>query len=81
MARQLRIEYPGAVYHITSRGNDKKTVFKDDTDREPFISTLVHVNKRSHSSRKERYNKLFAELLKYTHAKNGNKTRRYQAGT
>ncbi len=46
MARPLRIEYPGAVYHITSRGNDKKTVFKDDTDRETFLSTLAHVNKR-----------------------------------
>jgi REP element-mobilizing transposase RayT len=46
MARPLRIEYPGAVYHITSRGNDKMTVFKDDTDRETFLSTLAHVNKR-----------------------------------
>ncbi len=31
MARPLRIEYPGAVYHVTSRGNEKKPVFKDDT--------------------------------------------------
>jgi putative transposase len=48
MARPLRIEYPGAVYHITSRGNDKKTVFKDETDRETFLSVLAHVNKRYH---------------------------------
>ena len=48
MVRPLRIEYPGAVYHITSRGNDKKTVFKDETDRETFLSTLAHVNKRYH---------------------------------
>jgi hypothetical protein len=27
MARPLRIEYPGAVYHVTSRGNEKKPVF------------------------------------------------------
>jgi len=46
MARPLRIEYPGAVYHATSRGNEKKPVFKDDTDRLNFLNTLQHVNKR-----------------------------------
>ena len=48
MARPLRIEYPGAVYHITSRGNDKKAVFKDDHDRETFLRILAHINKRYH---------------------------------
>ena len=46
MARPLRIEYPGAVYHVTSRGNEKKAVFKDDSDRDAFLKTLAHVNKR-----------------------------------
>ena len=46
MARPLRIEYPGAVYHVTSRGNEKKPVFKDDTDRDNFLNALQHVNKR-----------------------------------
>jgi len=40
MARLLRIEYPGAVYHVTNRGNDKKAVFKDDQDRETFLKVL-----------------------------------------
>lgn len=48
MARPLRIEYPGAVYHITNRGNDKKAVFKDDRDRETFLKILAFVNKRYH---------------------------------
>ena len=48
MARPLRIEYPGAVYHITNRGNDKKAVFKDDQDRLTFLKILTHVNKRYH---------------------------------
>jgi putative transposase len=48
MARPLRIEYPGAVYHITSRGNEKKPVYKDEADRENFLSTLHQVNKRYH---------------------------------
>ena len=46
MARPLRIEYPGAVYHVTSRGNEKKAVFKSDQDRTNFLNTLQHVNKR-----------------------------------
>ena len=46
MARPLRIEYPGAVYHITSRGNEKKLIFKDERDREIFLDTLSQVDKR-----------------------------------
>ncbi len=46
MARPLRIEYPGAVYHITSRGNEKKAVYRDDQDRKNFLSMLYGVNKR-----------------------------------
>jgi putative transposase len=46
MTRPLRIEYAGAVYHITARGNEKKSVFKDDQDRLNFLKTLQHVNKR-----------------------------------
>lgn len=48
MARPLRIEYPGAVYHITSRGNERKSVFKDELDREAFLKVLTQVNKRYH---------------------------------
>lgn len=46
MSRPLRIEYAGAVYHVTSRGNEKKPVFRTDTDRQDFLNTLQHVNKR-----------------------------------
>jgi putative transposase len=46
MARPLRIEYPGAVYHITSRGNEKKPIFKGERDRDIFLDTLSHVEKR-----------------------------------
>jgi len=40
MARPLRIEYPGAHYHVTSRGNERKDVFKSQKDREQFLSYL-----------------------------------------
>ncbi len=43
MARQLRVEYPGALYHVTSRGNAKQPVFLSDDDRTCFLDTLAGV--------------------------------------
>ena len=43
MARPLRIEYPGAVYHVTSRGNARQSIFLDDADRQVFLKILGHV--------------------------------------
>lgn len=40
MARPLRITYPGAFYHVTSRGNERKNVFKTKKDREQFLEYL-----------------------------------------
>jgi REP element-mobilizing transposase RayT len=40
MARALRIEYPGAVYHVMSRGNHDDLIFRDDADRETFLKCL-----------------------------------------
>ena len=40
MARPLRIEFPGALYHITSRGNEKRAIFLDSRDREAFLELL-----------------------------------------
>jgi putative transposase len=48
MARPLRITYPGAVYHVTSRGNEQKPVFLDDEDRAGFLRILGHVTERYH---------------------------------
>lgn len=41
MARKLRMEYPGAVYHVMNRGDRREAIFKDDKDREIFLSTLA----------------------------------------
>jgi putative transposase len=46
MARPLRIEFPGAVYHVTSRGNARTDIFEDDGDRERFLKILGKVVKR-----------------------------------
>ena len=40
MGRPLRIVYPGAYYHVTSRGNERKDVFMSQKDREQFLSYL-----------------------------------------
>jgi len=42
MARPLRIQYPGALYHVTNRGNERSAVFKDDVDRNEFLTILSH---------------------------------------
>jgi len=40
MAWQIRIEYPGADYHVMARGNQGRTIFRDDQDRQRFLATL-----------------------------------------
>jgi putative transposase len=46
MARPLRIEFPGALYHITHRGNERKNIFIDTDDREYFLEVLSLVIER-----------------------------------
>ncbi|HEX7151667.1 MAG TPA: transposase [Thermoanaerobaculia bacterium] len=46
MARPLRIEFPGALYHITSRGNEQRRIFKSDRDRTQFLLFLGEVARR-----------------------------------
>ena len=43
MARPLRIQFPGAVYHVTSRGNARQRIYLDDQDRRRFLAILSHV--------------------------------------
>ena len=40
MARPLRIEYPGAFYHVINRGQRQDAIVEDDRDREHFLSFL-----------------------------------------
>lgn len=43
MARPLRLEFPGALYHLTARGNGRNAIFADDEDREVFLACLGEV--------------------------------------
>ena len=40
MPRKLRIQYPGAIYHVMNRGDRREKIFADDQDRERFLKTL-----------------------------------------
>jgi len=46
MARPLRIEYEGAVYHITARGNARSDIYLSDEDRQMFLDVLAYVVNR-----------------------------------
>lgn len=43
MTRPLRIEFPHAIYHVTSRGNARQRIVRDDADRQAWLTTLGHV--------------------------------------
>lgn len=57
MARPLRIAFPGAFYHVTARGNERKAVFKSIRDRQKFLEYLETAS--------ERYNAVIHVLLPY----------------
>ena len=39
MARRLHLQYPGAMYHVMNRGDQREAIFKDDEDRQKFLAT------------------------------------------
>lgn len=43
MARQLRIQYEGAIYHLMNRGDRREEIFRDDVDRKRFLEALEGV--------------------------------------
>jgi REP element-mobilizing transposase RayT len=46
MARPLRIEFAGALYHLTSRGDRREAIYEDDEDRQRFLDVLAEVVER-----------------------------------
>ncbi|HWY75166.1 MAG TPA: transposase, partial [Verrucomicrobiae bacterium] len=47
MARPVRIEYPGAAYHVMARGNQGQPIFKDVQDRKRFLETLQESHEKT----------------------------------
>jgi len=48
MARPLRLEFAGALYHVTSRGNRREAIYEQDIDRESFLTILSDVCEQYH---------------------------------
>lgn len=46
MARPLRLQYAGALYHVTSRGDGQEEIYRDNKDRENFLAVLLAVKER-----------------------------------
>jgi REP element-mobilizing transposase RayT len=46
MARQARVEYPGALHHVRARGNRREAIFYDDVDRLKFLELLGEAVRR-----------------------------------
>lgn len=45
MARRPRIEFPGALYHVIARGNNRVAIFRDDGDRDAYLARLARYQK------------------------------------
>ena len=50
MARPLRIEFEDAIYHVTARGNERRPVFRGESDRRQFLNLLARSCERSEVS-------------------------------
>jgi putative transposase len=46
MARSLRLQFPDAVYHVTSRGDRRENIFEDDYDRQAFLAVVAQALER-----------------------------------
>jgi len=41
MARKVRVEFAGAIYHVINRGDRQEAIFRDEQDRQRFLATLA----------------------------------------
>ena len=46
MVRPLRIEFPGALYHVTPRGDGREDIYRGDSDRQAFLAVFGEVCER-----------------------------------
>lgn len=46
MVRPLRVEFTDAAYHVMARGNERRAIYRDDTDRRRFLETLGEMVER-----------------------------------
>ena len=46
MARPPRLQFPGAIYHVMARGNERREIFRDERDRERYLERLAHYREK-----------------------------------
>ncbi len=46
MPRPPRLEFPGALYHVTARGNERRALYRDDADRDEYLARLAHYRRK-----------------------------------
>lgn len=47
MARKLRVQYPGAIYHVMNRGDLSEVIFREERDREMWMATLAEACRKT----------------------------------
>src|SRR6266436_345963 len=47
MARKLRVQYPGAIYHVMNRGDRREAIFTSDKDQLLFLETLTEASDKT----------------------------------
>lgn len=47
MARKLRVEYPGAVYHVLNRGDRREPILRDNAERQRIVETLAEARAKT----------------------------------
>lgn len=65
MARRPRVEYPGALYHVITRGNKREKIFYDDRDRTKYLELLSRL-KEVHAFRIHAYILIFNLVDNFT---------------
>ncbi len=51
MARKLRVQYPGAIYHVMNRGDRREAIYINDKDRQLFLETLGEATEKAQLER------------------------------
>jgi hypothetical protein len=69
LARQLRIQYEGAIYHLMSRGDRREEIFRDDVDRKRFLESLARA-RRSETTMSLKWIARRLEMGSWTHVSN-----------
>jgi putative transposase len=55
--RKLRVEYPGAIYHLMNRADPRKPIFLEDRDRKLFLETLAETCQKTAVASIDKYRK------------------------